>query len=76
MKPVSIHQAKTHLSRLIARAEAGEEVIIRRHQTPVARLVAYEAAVSARSPGSLRGEIELAADFDSPLEDFEPYTAR
>jgi len=71
--PVSIHEAKTHLSRLIARAEAGEEVIIRRGQTPVARLTAYEAPLHRREPGGLENEIWIADDFDETPEEFRNY---
>lgn len=74
MRPISIHDAKTNLSRLIARAEAGEEVVIRRNQTPVAKLIAFESSERRRTPGSLRGEIELADDFDAAIPGFEPYT--
>ena len=42
-EPISIHAAKTHLSRLIARAEAGEEIIIARGRKPVVKLVSLEA---------------------------------
>jgi len=60
-----MHEAKSQLSRLVDLAEGGEEVIIQRSGRPVARLV----AVQRRSPvaeafGTLRGEIELADDFD------------
>lgn len=73
MKPVSIHEAKSNLSRLIARAEAGEEIVLRRRQTPVAKLVAYQAPTAARKPGALEGEIELAKDFDATPPDFGDY---
>ncbi len=68
MKPVSIHEAKTNLSQLISRVEAGEEVVIRRRATPVARLVPLVA--QARRPGALRGQIEIGADFDLVPEEF------
>lgn len=60
-----MHEAKSQLSRLVAIAEGGEEVLIQRSGRPVARLV----AVQRRRPvaeafGTLRGEIELADDFD------------
>ncbi|MCP9490126.1 MAG: type II toxin-antitoxin system Phd/YefM family antitoxin [Solirubrobacteraceae bacterium MAG38_C4-C5] len=71
--PVSIHEAKTHLSRLIARAEAGEEVVIRRGPTPVAKLTAYEPPREPREPGGLEGQIWIADDFDEPLEEFRDY---
>ena len=43
MDAVSIHEAKTHFSRLVARAEAGEEIVVRRGAVPVAKIVAYHA---------------------------------
>jgi prevent-host-death family protein len=61
---VTIHEAKTHLSRLVQRAHAGEEIVIRRGKVPMAKLVRYEATPLPREPGRLRGRIELAADFD------------
>jgi prevent-host-death family protein len=73
MDAVSIHEAKTHFSRLVARAEAGEEIIVRRGATPVAKLVAYHAPTTPRIPGSLRGSIKMADDFDETLEDFDEY---
>lgn len=62
---VGMHEAKSQLSRLVELAEGGEDVIIQRSGRPVARLV----AVQRRRPvaeafGALRGEIELADDFD------------
>ena len=60
----NIHQAKTHLSRLLERVENGEEVIIARAGKPVARLVPYAEPTSPRRPGALRGKIEIAEDFD------------
>lgn len=62
---VSIHQAKTHLSRLIRLVESGEEVVIRRGRRPVAVLVGYQASPVSRQPGRLHGQIELADDFDT-----------
>ena len=65
---MNIHQAKTHLSRLLQRVAAGEEVTIARSGIPVARLVAVEP--SAKRPlGFARGEIWIADDFDAPLPD-------
>jgi len=66
---VNIHEAKTHLSRLVERVEAGEEVIIARAGRPVARLVAYRPRKAPRSPGLWRGRVVLAPDFDAPDED-------
>lgn len=73
MDAVSIHEAKTHLSRLIARVEAGEEIVLRRGPTPVAKIVAYKPSTARRVPGALKGQIKLAADFDEPLPEFAEY---
>lgn len=73
MDAVSIHEAKTHFSRLVARAEAGEEIIVRRGAKPVVRITAYVAPTTPRVPGALRGQIEMAADFDDIPPDFADY---
>lgn len=65
---VNIHEAKTHLSRLIERVEAGEELVIARAGRPVARLVPYRARTSPRVPGQWRGRVRLATDFDATEE--------
>ncbi|HVR24709.1 MAG TPA: type II toxin-antitoxin system Phd/YefM family antitoxin [Candidatus Polarisedimenticolia bacterium] len=65
---VNIHEAKTHLSRLLQRVAAGEEVTIARSGIPVARLVAVEPKAK-RPLGFARGEIWIADDFDAPLAD-------
>ena len=60
-----MHEAKTKLSQLVERAEAGEEIIIARNGTPVVRLVPVVKAGSlAAIRGALRGRIEIAPDFD------------
>jgi prevent-host-death family protein len=64
---VNIHQAKTHLSRLVERAAAGEEIIIAKSGRPVARLVALQDDMSPRVFGTMRGKIRIADDFDDPL---------
>lgn len=72
---VNIHEAKTHLSRLVERVEGGEEVVIARAGRPVARLIAYRPRAAPRRPGVWRGRVRLAADFDATPEaliaDFE-----
>ena len=69
---VNVLEAKTQLSRLLDRAEAGEEVIIARAGQPVARLVPITASADApRTLGTLAGKGWVAADFDAPVtEDF------
>jgi prevent-host-death family protein len=74
MDAVSIHDAKTNFSKLIARAEAGEEIIVRRGPTPVAKIVRYEAPKKPRKLGLLEGQIWIAPDFDEIPEGFEDYT--
>lgn len=67
---VTIHQAKTNLSRLIAKAADGEEVIIARGATPVARLVPIGDVKGKRVPGSLKGKLVVGPEFfDSLPED-------
>jgi len=67
---VNIHEAKTHLSRLLQRVAAGEEVTIARSGVPVARLVPVEPEKKKIRPlGFARGEIWIADDFDAPLPD-------
>jgi prevent-host-death family protein len=66
---VNIHEAKTHLSRLLQRVAEGEEVTIARAGVPVARLVAVEKDKTARPMGFARDEIWIADDFDAPLPD-------
>ena len=63
MPTVTIHQAKTNLSRLIERASAGEEIIIARGSKPVARLVPVGAVKGKRQPGSGRASLSSAQNF-------------
>jgi prevent-host-death family protein len=73
MDPVSIHEAKTQFSRLVARAEQGEEIVVRRGAIPVAKIVAYHPPTVPRRPGALRGQIALAPDFNELPADFDDY---
>ena len=66
---VNTHEAKTQLSKLLVRVQAGEEIVIAKAGIPVARLVAVEKAVGKRIPGTAQGCITLHADFDRPLPD-------
>lgn len=63
----TIHAAKTHLSRLIARVERGEEIVIARGKTPVARLVPIDAPDRGRRFGAMRGRARVTAAFWDPL---------
>jgi len=67
---VNIHEAKTHLSRLLQKVAEGEEVTIARAGVPVARLVPVEVKKNVRPLGFARGEIWVADDFDAPLPDY------
>jgi len=64
---VNVHEAKTHLSRLLDDVAAGAEVVIAKAGKPVARLVPVEAAPRPKKLGLLRGRIKVPADFDAPL---------
>jgi prevent-host-death family protein len=63
----SVHAAKTQLSRLIERAEAGEEVVIARGRTPVVRLVPINARKVGRRFGAMRGRARVTDAFFAPL---------
>lgn len=72
MATVTIHQAKTNLSKLLARVEAGEEIVIARAKQPVARLMPIAKAKRKRVPGMLKGKIALPdAFFFEPLSEEE-----
>ena len=64
---VNIHEAKTNLSKLLARVSAGEEVIIARAGKPIARLVPITERPRQRVPGSAKGKVTISPDFDAPL---------
>ena len=66
---VNIHEAKTHLSRLLQRVIAGEEIVIAKSGQPVARLVPFAKTPKQRTPGSAKGKVWVASDFDAPLPD-------
>lgn len=63
---VNMHEAKTHLSRLAARAAGGEEIVIARNGEPIAKLVAADPR-RTRELGLWKGRVRIAADFDAPL---------
>ncbi len=67
MIEVNVHEAKTHLSRLLVRVAQGEEVVIARAGKPVARLVPVARAKGRRVLGRDKGKIVIARDFDAPL---------
>ena len=67
MTEVNIHQAKTHLSRLLARVAAGEEIIIANAGKPVARLVPFRKTKGRRPLGLDKGLFQVPKDFDAAL---------
>ncbi|HLF89478.1 MAG TPA: type II toxin-antitoxin system prevent-host-death family antitoxin [Anaerolineales bacterium] len=71
---VTIHEAKTHLSRLIKKVLQGEEIIIAKGNQPLVKLVMLPEAQQGRRIGGAKGLIKyMAEDFDAPLEDFQEY---
>ena len=64
---INIHEAKTHLSRIVEEVAAGAEVIIAKAGRPVARLVPLEPAVKKKNLGLLRGAFSMPENFDAPL---------
>jgi prevent-host-death family protein len=71
MNKVTIHNAKTNLSRLIEQACAGEEVVIARGNLPVVRLVPISAPKKGRIFGALKGQLTVPASFFDPLPEDE-----
>jgi len=68
-KIVNIHEAKTHLSRLLEDVRNGDEIVIAKAGHPVAKLSAFHAEPSPRVLGTLRGKIKVTEDFDEDLPD-------
>lgn len=67
---VNIYEAKTRLSELVEQARQGETVVIAKNGTPLAKLVALDAAPKKKIVfGLMKGEIDIADDFDAPLPD-------
>ncbi len=74
MYQVTIHEAKTHLSKLIQKALSGEEVVIARGKQPLVKLVVITNSGKKRRIGGAKGVLEyMADDFTAPLEDFREY---
>ncbi len=67
METITIHKAKTQLSRLIEKACKGEEIIIARGKKPLVKLVAIEGNLGNRKPGALKGKIRIGPEFFEPL---------
>lgn len=68
---VNIHEAKTHLSKLLKRVLNGEEVVIAKAGKPIARLLPINTPPERRTPGNDAGRVVIASDFDDPLPEFE-----
>ena len=67
METITIHKAKTQLSKLIEKACRGEEIIIARGKHPVVKLVPVTATRGERKPGALKGKIHIGPEFFEPL---------
>jgi prevent-host-death family protein len=67
MKIVNVHEAKTHLSRFLDRAHAGEEIIIAKSGEPYARLVPLSGRQPKRQAGTLKGYVEITHTFFEPI---------
>jgi prevent-host-death family protein len=72
--PFNVAEAKAQFSDLVRKALAGEEVIIAKDNKPLLKLVPLEPARQERKPGSAKGKIRMAEDFDKTPADFEDYT--
>jgi prevent-host-death family protein len=74
MTQVTIHEAKTNLSKLIKKALAGEEVIIAKGDEPLVKLVSLPGKKPKRRLGGAKGLVKyMADDFDAPMDDFKEY---
>ncbi len=73
MQQVELDQVSTQLTQLIERALQGEEVVITQADRPILKLVRITPGTPRRQRGSAKGLIQMAADFDAPLDDFQPY---
>ena len=72
MAIVTIRTSKTTLSQLLARVEAGEEIILARGKEPIAKLVPFRPVAAERRFGALRGTISIGPEFFDPLLTEEP----
>jgi prevent-host-death family protein len=76
MRSINIHEAKTHLSRLVDEVSAGEEIVIAKAGKPLARLIPFQRRSGRRKLGALAGRFSVPDNFDAPLppdvlDDFE-----
>jgi prevent-host-death family protein len=71
METVTIHVAKTTLSQLLARVEAGEEIVLARGKKPIAKIVPIKPRKTGRQFGALRGTVSIGPEFFEPLPEQE-----
>jgi prevent-host-death family protein len=69
MAIINIHEAKTHLSRLLSRVQSGEEIVIAKAGKPIAKLVSVEKKLLKRTPGTAKGRLKIKKSFFKPLPD-------
>jgi prevent-host-death family protein len=67
MRRINIHEAKTHLSRLVEEVNEGEEIVIAKAGKPLARLIPFQQRKKARKLGAMAGRFSVPDDFDAPL---------
>lgn len=67
MRSINIHEAKTHLSRLVDEVSNGEEIVIAKAGKPLARLIPFRQRTKTRTLGALVGRLSVPDDFDAPL---------
>lgn len=67
MRSINIHEAKTHLSRLVDEVSDGEEIVIAKAGKPLARLIPFRQHTKTRTLGALAGRLSVPEDFDAPL---------
>ena len=70
---MNIAEAKAHLSELIDRAAVGEDIVIAKDHRPVAKLTSLDRHAARRKPGSAKGQVWIAPDFDTVPDDFEEH---
>jgi prevent-host-death family protein len=70
---VNLQEAKTQFLKLIEKVMAGEEIIISKDNTPVAKLVQFTTSKQKRKLGLAQGTIQISADFNGPLNEFKEY---
>jgi prevent-host-death family protein len=73
-QPFNVAEAKAHFSSLVRRAAGGEEIVIARDGKPLVKLVSLSQPQEARKPGSAKGKVRMAPDFDETPGDFKEYT--